>query len=658
MVRLSQEEGRYRVLLIGIGGNTEEEKDTFCHHVSNNYHIPFPLLRKIVDRPPIILKKNLSFKRAEMLAKTFKSFGASVSVEERRDVPPISLEFQELVPHRLALESSCLQKTQRGTWSVIGRAKNISNETLDDTWVLIQLFEDLEEFIAFEETPLPLNPLPSGETSPFRVIFEGDLSIKKISIAFKNASGQPIPTVDKRKKKGWLEVEVTEEGFLSPRLTSTGLKRSPQATDLAQSPERMMMEKEEEIPSETSLSLEQEAGPIFEQEVREVQGGDVGRISEEPSLLPLEPSGKILEPSSSLLKGETYPEGEESARDFGLETFQELAPSASEEMEEEIEAALDKLELPSDGGEVAKESCLDASVFEEATQLVEDITGGPGEVAIEKKTEERAEEKVVSSFSWIGYFRDAVETFYQTPRDIFSIWFEERRKKGEFENSLHALLTILVHSRFDQGSQSTMALENTQKVFRLMVQPHPLLDEIPPLEGTPFASGEVWRDMFQRALSKVQQIGNAVLAKNKWNALDLERLIQVIPHMGHQNSQMAIRWVSELIPDVVEIDFSDTPITILESLYRVAARLGVVDPDLDYYQGRNSVGDAKIRSFAVTAFPHNPVKVEKPMVRMGSGEEQGGHCFPVQPWCEGCLFETFCPKLYLHFNPSEKGLRE
>jgi hypothetical protein len=251
-----------------------------------------------------------------------------------------------------------------------------------------------------------------------------------------------------------------------------------------------------------------------------------------------------------------------------------------------------------------------------------------------------------------------VETFYQTPRDIFSIWFEERRKKGEFENSLHALLTILVHSRFDQGSQSTMALENTQKVFRLMVQPHPLLDEIPPLEGTPFASGEVWRDMFQRALSKVQQIGNAVLAKNKWNALDLERLIQVIPHMGHQNSQMAIRWVSELIPDVVEIDFSDTPITILESLYRVAARLGVVDPDLDYYQGRNSVGDAKIRSFAVTAFPHNPVKVEKPMVRMGSGEEQGGHCFPVQPWCEGCLFETFCPKLYLHFNPSEKGLRE
>ena len=181
MVRLNQEEGRYRVLLIGIGDSTEEEKDSFCHHISKSYSIPFPLLKKIVDRCPIILKKNLSLKKAEILAKTLKSFGATVSVEERRNFPPISLEFQELVPHQLALESSYLQKTQRGTWSVIGRAENISDETLNDIWVLIQLFGDLEEFIAFEETPLPINPLPSGEASPFKVVFEGNLSIKRIS---------------------------------------------------------------------------------------------------------------------------------------------------------------------------------------------------------------------------------------------------------------------------------------------------------------------------------------------------------------------------------------------------------------------------------------------------------------------------------------------
>jgi len=311
---------------------------------------------------------------------------------------------------------------------------------------------------------------------------------------------------------------------------------------------------------------------------------------------------------------------------------------------------LDGLELASDEEEGTDESPLDASVFQEATQLLKDISESPKEAQVEEKT--------VPSFSWIGYFRDAVETFYQTPHDIFSIWFEECRKRGEFKNSLHGLLTILVHSRFDQGSPSNKALENTQKLFRLIAQPNLLLDEIPPLEGTSFVSGEVWRDLFQRALPKLHQIGNAILEKNKWNVFDLERLIRVIPHMGNQNSPMAIRWINELIPDVVEIDLSNAPITIGEGLYRVAARLGIVDPHLDYYQGRNSIADTKIRSFAIAAFPHNPVKVEKPMSWMGGGEERGGHCFPIQPWCDGCLFKTFCPRLYLDFNPSEKGMRD
>ena len=201
MARLDQQEGRYRVLLNGVGNNSEEERDRFCQSICKDYHIPFPQLRKIVDRCPVILKKNLSLSKAELLAKTFASFGASVSVEERKQIPLISLEFQELAPHRMALESSYLQKSQRGTWGVTGRVKNISDGTLNDTWVLIQLFEDFEEFIAFEEAPLPINPLPSGQTSPFKVIFDGDFSIRKISIAFKNASGQPIPAVDKRKKR-------------------------------------------------------------------------------------------------------------------------------------------------------------------------------------------------------------------------------------------------------------------------------------------------------------------------------------------------------------------------------------------------------------------------------------------------------------------------
>jgi hypothetical protein len=649
MARLDQQEGRYRVLLIGVGDNTEAKKDSFCHSISKNYNIPFPQLRKIVDRCPVILKTNLSLRKAELLAKTFKSFGALVSVEESRQIPPISVEFQELAPHRLALESSSLRKSQRGTWSVTGRAKNISDETLNDTWVLIQLFEDFEEFIAFEETPLPINPLPSGQTSPFKVIFEGDLSIKKISIGFKNASGQPIPAVDKRKKRVWVKANMEDECPLSPPGMPTVFGEKSEAADLPEPLENMIVEKENEIPGDIPLSLEQEAGPTFGPEIREKQG-DAERISEESISLPLEPLEKIMGSSSILVKEDGYPGGENSERALGQGTSQEFTLSLPEEMGKEIEAALDGLELASDEEEGTDESPLDASVFQEATQLLKDISESPKEAQVEEKT--------VPSFSWIGYFRDVVEIFYQPPHDIFSIWFEECRERGEFKNSLHRLLTILVHSRFDQGSQSNKALENTQKLFRLIAQPNLLLDEIPPLEGTSFVSGEVWRDLFQRALPKVHQIGNAILEKNKWNVFDLERLIRVIPHIGNQNSPMAIRWINELIPDVVEIDLSNAPITIGEGLYRVAARLGIVDPHLDYYQGRNSIADTKIRSFAIAAFPHNPVKVEKPMNWMGVGEERGGHCFPIQPWCDGCLFKTFCPRLYLDFNPSEKGMRD
>src|SRR3972149_3005667 len=154
MVRLNPEEGRYRVLLLGIGNNTEEEKSSFCHDISKHYSIPSLLLEKIVDRCPVILKKNISLIKAEILAKSFKSFGASVSIEERKNIPPISLEFQELVPHWLALESSHLRKAQRGTWSVMGRIKNISDETLNDSWGRISILES------------PTVPCPSSERPP------------------------------------------------------------------------------------------------------------------------------------------------------------------------------------------------------------------------------------------------------------------------------------------------------------------------------------------------------------------------------------------------------------------------------------------------------------------------------------------------------------
>jgi hypothetical protein len=611
MLRLDPEEGRYRVLLIGIGANTEEDRGSFCRNLSKNYNIPFPLIKKIVDSSPIIVKKNIPFRKAETLAKTLRSFGARVSVEERKNLPPLSLEFQELTPHRLALESSSLRRGQRGVWSLTGRVRNISNGALSDLWVLVQLFEDVDEFVAFEETPLTINPLPSGEASPFKIIFEGDFSVKRISVAFKNASGHPIAAADERKKREWVEVPIGEEPFLSsPRMPPKS-------------------ERKARVVHPTKPPEETAAVP--------------------PSLSPtLEPLEKVFESSLSALEEDGHnPEAEESKGALGKEPFVDSDSYAPSEIAGEIEketdeeASLSHMELPSSENQVDETPPLDASVAQEAVQLPEGVSEIPP-----------------PSFPWIESFRNVVKTYYEKPHDDFSVWFEERRKGDEFKNSLHALLTLLVHSRFEQGPPSARALENTKRVFGLIAQPNLPRGDIPALEGTPFASGEAWTDLFHRALPKIEQIGNAILEKNRWSALDLERLVQVIPHMGPENSRKAVRWISELARDAVEVDFSGAFVTVGKGLYRVASRLGVVDPQLDRYEGPDSRGDAKIQSFAGAAFPDNPGKIEEPMACMGRGEEQGGHCFPIQPWCDGCLFETFCSRLCVDFDPSENGMKE
>lgn len=211
MYEMIQEDPRYRVFLIGIEDPTEDRKESFCNNVSKKYGIPLPLLKKIVDHCPIVFKKNLTLRKAIPLAKILKSYGARVSVEEKGSPSPISLEFQKIEPHLIALESSDLRRSQNGAWNVIGRVKNISIENLEDTWVLIQLFDNRGELLTFEEVPTSINPLLPGEASPFKAVFEGDLSIQKISIAFKNASGNPLSAVDRRVKQEWVEVGMEEE---------------------------------------------------------------------------------------------------------------------------------------------------------------------------------------------------------------------------------------------------------------------------------------------------------------------------------------------------------------------------------------------------------------------------------------------------------------
>jgi len=636
--RVDREEGSYRVILMGIEDGSEERRDSFCKNLSEIYGISFPLMRKIVDRSPITLKKNLSLPKAEALASTLRSFGAIVLVEEKKDLPVFSLEFQDMAPHRVALESCDLRKMQPGIWQVIGRGRNISEESLHDTWVLVQIFNEHEEFLSFEEAPVPLSPIPSRIAFPFKVVFEADRAIQKVSITFKHASGSPIPAADSRKKREWEEVEFREE----PEESSQSLVLTEPLEDIS-SKQPLETAKDHFQPSEP------ETYSHLSKESIETEGDRGEEIAKETPLLEREEESREVTTEAQETRTDLIlemSEEDETQRQEGLETQSEDRPSQVVPLPLREEVSSESEHFPGIRTKTSQETQMDLPGFEQASESFEESL---------LKAAKGAEEKP-SPFLWMEEFRNAVETYRERERDMFSVWFETYRREEGFSHPLHSLLTILVYSRFLQVNESEKALENTHRVVKFIGESILRLEEIPPLEGTQFFSGESWRELFHKAFAKLQQVANSILRKEAWNALDLERLIRVIPHMGDKNSRMAVKWLHELIPDVVKIDFSNVPIHIGENLYRVASRLGVVDPHFDYYQGKDSIGDKKIQSFAKSSFPEYPMKVEDPMAWVGR-QEEGGHCSPIQPRCDGCLFETFCPKLHLHFNPSGKGMR-
>jgi len=694
---MNHEGGRYRVLLIAIGDNTEEKRESFCRNISEIYGISFELLGKIVDRCPTVLKKNLPLKKAEALAKTLESFGAAVSVEERRDSAAVDLEFQGGSTHQIALEASYLRRTESGACYVVGRARNISEASLNDTWVLIQLFDDLEGFLTFEEVPLPINPLPPREASPFKVIFEGELPIKRAAIAFKNSSGAPVSAIDRRDKKEWVEVKwetkEEEDDFPSstllsredretrPANTSEPSIKIPQTFDpqrphlVTEELPRMTPMEEEKVPGDHIPLTDEEGLPergykpagSFEPQLSLPMTEDIQKmIALEEEKIPennlpftdeqilLEKGAELSEKVEDLILSseEDRTQGEKEGEGIVESEASSTLPPFVSKKEDTLNGAVDSLNLeppPPRYENIFRENRYDLSLFEEATKLLEEISKGPAEGVKEEP----------SPFSWIDDFRNSVEVYYQEGHDIFSSWFQASQEEEKFANPLHSVLTILVHARFNQITQSEEALENTKKVFKLILQPNLLLEEIPLLEGTPFFSGENWRELFYRAIPKLQQVANNIIEKKKWNTYDLERSIQIIPHMSDRNSWMAIRWIHQLIPNVIEVDLSDTPVAIGENLYRVASRLGVVDPLFDFYDGKNSTGDLKIQDFAKAVYPRNPMKIEEPMAWAGMMKEErgGGYCLPTRPHCTGCPFETFCPRLHLDFDPSEKGMK-
>ena len=632
MQQQNQSEENYRVLLMGIEDETEERKEVFWRTVSERYHLSLASLREIMNRSPVVLARSVSLDEARHLAERLKPLGALVSIDRKNDIPTMNLEFQETGSALIALESSSLRKTQSETWSVTGRVRNISAETLHDVWVLIQLFGNPGDFLTFEEVPLPLNPLPPQSFSPFKAIFDGSLTVKGVAIAFKNSGGRPLPSTDHRKP-------LADESSIR-----VDLKEPCSSVVSAEENERRAVE---EQPSPINPGGEQERG--VEEYPRDQKSSD-GRVTEEEVIL-----SKMDEP-----KDESPAESNEEYTDVPLASCSSAILAKTDV--EMIDVVFPELKPPAEcSGGNGQEIPIPTPALEEASQLLKEITESKPQEIEEKQVEEESSSQLKESlptFPYFEEFRRSVESYYRTHPDHFVEWMETQEREEGVQGTLRCLATILVHTRFDQMTKPEKALENTRKVTPLVLQPNVSFEEIPALEGTRHFSGDHWKLLFHRALPRIQSIAQEIEVKKQWNARALEQLIQIIPHMSPETSRRAVRWIQRFRIQGIEVDFSQASILLGGALYRVAARLGVVDPQFDYYEGPNSMGDRKIQAFARTAFPEDPLRVEEPMNWLGMGTpEDGGACTPTTPRCEGCLFSGFCPRHYLHLDPSEKGMR-
>ncbi len=166
--------------------------------------------------------------------------------------------------------------------------------------------------------------------------------------------------------------------------------------------------------------------------------------AEEESSVPFEnvkENGPLLTPS------ETLPFiGERSEENKGVGEIESEKKPAQEVLQERL-LVLDTLPQ------------LDASVFEEASRLINEIS-----------IKEEKREKGSSSFPWIEEFRNAVQTYSQVYPDAFTSWFRTRQSQHDLKDPFHSLLTLLVHARFDQMDETEKAIENTQRVYSLLGQ--------------------------------------------------------------------------------------------------------------------------------------------------------------------------------------------
>lgn len=244
--------------------------------------------------------------------------------------------------------------------------------------------------------------------------------------------------------------------------------------------------------------------------------------------------------------------------------------------------------------------------------------------------------------------------------DPFISWFRERDSADGFSSAFEKILVVLIDARFNQQTRAEHALDNTKRMskagaLRRVIE----RDEVPLLIPRQRMTPENWTDLFFTSQRRLRQLAKRIEAKQRWSASTLLACMRSrdykVPNLGLKTSRLAVRWLHELIPEL-DIDVSDFKIPIDARAYRVASRLGIIDPKVDTYAGAGNPADRKIQAFASTLFPDDPWFLDEPLWSTSRQPSEGGHCNPITPQCQGCIFDEICPKRYVDVNPSEMSI--
>ena len=246
--------------------------------------------------------------------------------------------------------------------------------------------------------------------------------------------------------------------------------------------------------------------------------------------------------------------------------------------------------------------------------------------------------------------------------DPFMTWFRQKDKEKAFANDFERILIILIDARFDQQTTADKALENTRRVFEAGVLKRQLdRSEIPSLIPRQRMTAEKWTNLFYVAIPRLYRLATEIGRKRTWTAQELLRLMHSsrfkVPYLGVKTSRLAVRWLYELVPNL-KIDMQDFKVPVDRLVYRVACRLGIINPRVDKYYGEGSPADLKIQTLAKTLFPNDPWFLDEPLWSTGRQASKGGHCYPTHPRHDGCIFETICQKKFNEFDPSGIGMQE